>query len=69
LHAIQAEDTLIAMLEFANGALGVLQAATSVFPGYPRRLELTGSEGTLIIEHDRLLAADLKNPSLNLLTR
>jgi UDP-N-acetyl-2-amino-2-deoxyglucuronate dehydrogenase len=67
LHAIEAEDTLIATLEFANGALGVLQAATSVFPGYPRRLELTGSEGTLIIEQDRLLAADLKNPPRDLL--
>jgi UDP-N-acetyl-2-amino-2-deoxyglucuronate dehydrogenase len=67
LHAIEAEDTLIATLEFANGALGVLQAATSVFPGYPRRLELTGSEGTVIIEQDRLLAADLKNPPRDLL--
>jgi predicted dehydrogenase len=67
LHAIEAEDTLIAMLEFANGALGILQAATSIFPGYPRRLELTGSKGTLIIEQDRLLTADLKNPSPNLL--
>jgi len=44
------------------GALGVLQAATSVYPGYARRLELTGSEGTLIIEQDRLLAADVRNP-------
>jgi predicted dehydrogenase len=69
LHAIEAEDTLIATLEFANGALGVLQAATSVFPGYPRRLELTGSEGTLILEQDRLLAAELKNPSADLLKR
>src|ERR1700723_4296850 len=69
LHAIEAEDTLIALLEFANGALGVLQAATSVFPGYPRRLELTGSEGTLILEQDRLLAAELKNPSAVLLKR
>jgi predicted dehydrogenase len=67
LHAIEVEDTLIAMLEFANGALGVLQAATSVFPGYPRRLELTGSEGTVIIEQDRLLAADLRNPLADLL--
>jgi UDP-N-acetyl-2-amino-2-deoxyglucuronate dehydrogenase len=67
LHSVATEDTLIAMLEFANGALGVLQAATSVFPGYPRRLELTGSEGTLIIEQDRLLAADLRNPSPGLL--
>jgi predicted dehydrogenase len=67
LHAIEAEDTLIAMLDFSNGALGVLQATTSVFPGYPRRLELSGSEGTLIIEQDRLLAADLKNPPPDLL--
>lgn len=62
LHDIEAEDTLVAALEFKNGALATLQAATSVFPGYPRRLELTGSEGTVIIEHDRLIAADLRNP-------
>jgi UDP-N-acetyl-2-amino-2-deoxyglucuronate dehydrogenase len=67
LHNIEAEDTLTAMLQFANGALGVLQATTSAFPGYPRRLELTGTEGTLIIEQDRLLAADLKNPNADLL--
>jgi len=62
LHDIQAEDTLVTTLEFKDGAIGTLQAATSVFPGYPRRLELTGSEGTVIIEHDRLIAADLRNP-------
>src|SRR5262249_16625418 len=62
LHKIEAEDTLVALLEFANGATGVFQATTSVYPGYPRRLELTGEEGTIIIEHDRLLAADLRNP-------
>ena len=67
LHAIEAEDTLIALLEFANGALGVLQATTSVFPGYPRKLELSGSEGTIIIEQDRLLAANTRNPDADLL--
>jgi len=66
-HAIEAEDTLVALLEFANGALGVLQATTSAYPGYPRQLELTGSEGTLIIAQDRLLAADLRNPPPDLL--
>jgi UDP-N-acetyl-2-amino-2-deoxyglucuronate dehydrogenase len=67
LHAIEAEDTLVAILEFANGALGVLEATTSAYPGYPRLLELTGSEGTLLIEQDRLLAADLRNPPADLL--
>jgi predicted dehydrogenase len=62
LHKIEAEDTLVALLEFANGAAGVFQATTSVYPGYPRRVELTGSEGTIIIEHDRLVATDLRKP-------
>lgn len=67
VHTIEVEDTLVALLQFANGALGVLQATTSVFPGYRRRLELSGSQGTLIIEQDRLLAADLRNPPVDLL--
>src|ERR1700728_1912204 len=62
LHSIEAEDTAIALLEFANGALGVLQATTAAYPGYPRRVEITGSEGTVILEHDRVLAIDLRNP-------
>jgi len=60
LHSIEGEDTLAAVLEFQNGALGVLQAATSIFPGYPRRIELTGSEGTAILEHDRLIEVRLR---------
>ena len=66
LHAIEAEDTLVALLEFASGALGVLQATTSAYPGYPRRLELTGSEGTVIMEQDRLVAVDLRTGSTDL---
>jgi len=68
LHAIEAEDTLVALLEFASGALGVLQATTSAYPGYPRQLELTGSAGTLIISQDGLLAADLRKPPADLLS-
>jgi UDP-N-acetyl-2-amino-2-deoxyglucuronate dehydrogenase len=60
LHNMEAEDTLVATLEFTNGALGSVQATTSAYPGYPRRVELTGSQGTVIVEHDRLVAADLR---------
>jgi len=58
-HEIDVEDTAVAVLEFENGALGTLEAATSAYPGYPRRLELTGSQGTLVIDGDRLAAVDL----------
>jgi UDP-N-acetyl-2-amino-2-deoxyglucuronate dehydrogenase len=67
LHKIEGEDTVIALLEFASGAMGTLVAATSAYPGYPRRLELTGSEGTVILEHDRIIRADLKTPHPELL--
>jgi UDP-N-acetyl-2-amino-2-deoxyglucuronate dehydrogenase len=62
LHAIEVEDTAAAILDFASGALGVIEATTSAFPGYPRRLEVTGSGGTLVLEGDRLLATDLRAP-------
>jgi UDP-N-acetyl-2-amino-2-deoxyglucuronate dehydrogenase len=66
LHDIEVEDTVVATLEFRNGAIGTLEAATSVYPGYPRRLELTGSEGTVILEHDRIIAADLRTAHADL---
>ncbi len=61
LHDIEVEDTVAATLEFEGGAIGTLEAATSVYPGYPRRVELTGTEGTVILEGDRLVAADLRS--------
>ena len=66
-HHIEGEDTIIALLEFASGAMGTLLAATSAYPGYPRRIELTGSEGTVILEHDRIIRADLRTPHPELL--
>jgi len=68
LHQIEGEDTIVATLEFNNGAIGTLEAATSVYPGYPRRLELTGSEGTIIVEGDRIIAADLRTPTDDLIS-
>ena len=63
LHGIEVEDTAAAVLEFASGALGVIEASTAVFPGYARRLEVTGTEGTAILEDDRLVRVDLRSGS------
>lgn len=61
LHDIEAEDTAAAVFEFESGALGTLEAGTSIFPGYARRLEITGSNGTLILDHDQLTNIDLRD--------
>ena len=68
LHDIEAEDTVVTTLEFANGAIGTLEAATSAYPGYRRRVELTGSEGTIILEDNQIVALDLRNPGEDLLS-
>jgi UDP-N-acetyl-2-amino-2-deoxyglucuronate dehydrogenase len=60
LHAIEVEDTAIALLEFENGALGMLGATTAAYPGYARRIQVTGSEGTLVVDGDRLASLDLR---------
>ena len=62
LHDIEVEDTVVAAIEFSSGAIGTLEVATSVYPGYPRRLELTWSAGTIIVENDRVVSADLRTP-------
>jgi UDP-N-acetyl-2-amino-2-deoxyglucuronate dehydrogenase len=67
LHKIEAEDTALAILEFASGALCTLEATTAAFPGYPRRVEISGSRGTVILEHDRIIAADLRDAPSGLL--
>ena len=41
-HKIDVEDTAVAVLEFESGALATLEATTAAFPGYPRRIELSG---------------------------
>ncbi len=61
LHKIEAEDTAVATLEFASGALGIFHATTAAYPGYLRRVEISGTEGTVILEHDRIIAVDLRN--------
>jgi predicted dehydrogenase len=66
VHDIEAEDTIVAALEFSSGAIGTLEAATSAYPGYARRLELTGSDGTIIVENDRIISADLREPLVEL---
>jgi predicted dehydrogenase len=61
LHKIEGEDTALVLLKFESGASAVLQATTAAFPGYPRRFEVSGTEGTIILEQDRIIAVDLKH--------
>ncbi|HMG32401.1 MAG TPA: Gfo/Idh/MocA family oxidoreductase [Blastocatellia bacterium] len=60
-HKIEAEDLAVAILEFDSGAIGTLEASTCVYPGFARRLELTWTEGTVVVENDRIESSRLRN--------
>lgn len=51
---IEAEDTLVGTVKFQNGALGMVQATTSVKPGFKRRLEISGERGSVILDGDAI---------------
>ncbi len=51
---IEVEDLAVALIEFKSGAVGTLTATTAVFPGFPVRIGIYGTEGSAVIEGDRL---------------
>jgi UDP-N-acetyl-2-amino-2-deoxyglucuronate dehydrogenase len=59
---IEAEDTACATLRFAHGGLGVIEASTAIFPGWQRRLEICGEQGSVALEDDIVTRWDFRSP-------
>ena len=60
---IEVEDTAVAALRFKNGALGVIQATTSIWPGLPKTIAVHGDQASVVIEQDDLLRWEFKSPA------
>jgi predicted dehydrogenase len=63
---IEAEDTAQAIIRFKSGAFGIIEASTAMYPGFEARIELTGSNGTIILEDGFIIKADIKEPAAEL---
>ncbi len=59
-HKIESEDVVNAVVQYANGSTGVIQASTALWPGYSERIELHGTTGTATISGDQLTTWDVK---------
>lgn len=53
-HRMETEDVAVAVLRFANGALGTIAATTGAYPGVTTRIEIFGDKGSAVIEDDNL---------------
>jgi predicted dehydrogenase len=63
VHKIESEDNLSALLRYENGATGVIQASTALWPGHAERIEIHGTRGTAIITGDKLTHWDVQDDS------
>lgn len=61
-HDIEVEDTLCAILEFQNGALGTVEASTAVKPGSARRIEIGGTQGSAVLTEDAITEWKTESP-------
>lgn len=53
---IEVEDLAVAVVRFKNGALGVIEGSTAVYPGYFKKIEIAGTDGSVILEESDLKA-------------
>ena len=58
---IEVEDTAVATVKFENGALGVIEGSTSVYPGFLKKIEISGTEGSVVLEEEALKVWSFKN--------
>jgi UDP-N-acetyl-2-amino-2-deoxyglucuronate dehydrogenase len=58
---IEVEDTAVAAIRFRNGAFGVIEGSTGAYPGFLKRIEISGSKGSVIMEEEDLLTWDFQD--------
>lgn len=62
---IEVEDCASASLVFEGGAVGTIVGTTSSWPGRPKRLEITGTSGTVVMEDENIVCFDFRDKCLS----
>ena len=53
---IEVEDVAVASVRFRNGALGAIEGTTGSFPGSKIRIEIGGTQGSVVMEDETILS-------------
>ena len=54
-QGIEVEDCASAAIRFENGALGAIQGSTAVWPGFLKRIEVSGISGSAMMDEEDLI--------------
>ncbi|MDO9403519.1 MAG: Gfo/Idh/MocA family oxidoreductase [Polaromonas sp.] len=65
LHRMECEDTAAALLHYPRGAIGMVEATTAAYPGFPESIELNGTLGTATLQGGELRVSFLDGRSLH----
>ncbi|HOJ33135.1 MAG TPA: Gfo/Idh/MocA family oxidoreductase [Candidatus Hydrogenedentes bacterium] len=60
-EGLEVEDLACVTLTFENGAMGVIEASTAIWPGHDARIEVHGTEGSVILEAGEIKFWKFKN--------
>lgn len=58
---IETEDAATVSLRFKGGALGIIYGSTASWPGQAKRLEITGTHGTVVLEDEHLAVFEFRD--------
>jgi len=62
---INVEDVAVAAVRFENGALGVIETTTAVYPGSLKRFEFSGTKGTIVMVEEDIITWEFEEEKPN----
>lgn len=60
-HGIETEDAAVVALKWNDGTVGLIHGTTSAWPGNPKRLEIFGTEGAIVMVEDQFAQYSFKH--------
>jgi len=57
---IKVEDNAVAMVRFKNGAQGVIEGSTTIYPALPTRFEIGGEKGSVVMTDAGFISWDFE---------
>jgi predicted dehydrogenase len=62
-QGLEVEDLACVMLQFENGAHGVIEASTAIWPGHSAKVEIHGTDGSIVLDSGEIRSWQFRDES------